>query len=229
MNYLWELMVKANQRQAAKKELTFHYPKRYSPYLELNFENLNQQQLAEEVEINPYYRFYTIFNQMFLPDDLADQQLKSVLFDLFIHYIAEIDVNQGNHKRDYHVGFVQEDIANGLFGAFVQENYDLFTFQQKKQLAHNLLRLYQTNQGVLIFKESIQLVFPKTIQFVHLGDKNELTLFLQVRRTQEQEKKVAVLRELFLPFKFSLDVYYEHMIGIIEEEAFMKIGQFILF
>ncbi|MCB5954237.1 hypothetical protein [Enterococcus sp. CWB-B31] len=229
MNYLWEFMVKANQLEAAKENIVFQYPKRYSPYLELNFENLNEQKLADEVEINPYYRFYSVFYEMFPPDDEENQQLKMTLFDLFIHYIGEIDVNRGNNKRDYQVSFVQEDMKHGLFGRFVQENYNRFSFSEKKQLAHNLLRLYQTNQGVLIFKETIQFIYPKAIQFVHLGDKYELTVFLQTKKTEEEEKKVAVLKELFLPFKFSLDIYYEHMIGILEEEAFMKMEQFVIF
>ncbi|WP_086347947.1 hypothetical protein [Candidatus Enterococcus clewellii] len=229
MNYLWELVVKANQNQLTEAEINYCYPKRFSPYLEVNFEHLNGHDIDQEVEINPYYRFSKIFNQMFLPDDHDNQEVKRILFDLFFHYIARLDANQGMNKKEYQISFVQEDIRKGLFGHLVQKNYAHFSFLEQKHIAQNLLRLYQTNQGILIFKETIQYVYPKAIQFVHLNEKNELTIFLQIRKTALEEKKIAVLKELFLPFKFSLAIYYEHMIGILAVDAFMKIDELVLF
>lgn len=229
MNFIWELEIKANQKQIPKKQITYLYPERYSPYLELNFENLNERSFENKVEINPYYRFPDIFRYLFLPDNHEDKELRAILFDLVMHHIGSIDCNKGMTKRDYQIEFFQHDIEAGLFGQYVQKYFSLFTFEEQKQVAGNLLQLYQTNEGSMLFKKSIQQIYPKAVQFVHLNERDEITVFLQIRKTEEEEKKIMVLKHLFLPFKFSMDVYYEYMLGIIEEDEFMKINEIVLF
>lgn len=228
MMFLWELLIQAKQEKVATQEIKFQYPKRYSPYLELNFEDLNTLSVQKDVEINPYYRFSEIFNRMFSPDEVDDTELKKVLFDLFIHYIGTIDTNRGMTRCEYQIGFVKDDIAKGLFGKEVKSNFPLFSEENQYYLANSLLRLYQTNEGVLIFREAIKAIYPKAIIFVNVSGKDEMTVFLQIKETTSEQKKIEVLKQLFLPFKFKMRVFYEYMFGIIGEETLMKIEQMII-
>lgn len=228
MNYLWELVVKANQDQMPEDEITYRYPKRYSPYLELNLENLNEIYVEKDVEINPYYRFSKIFSQMYLPDDQADQEIKAVLFDLFIHYIGKLDASKGMTKRDYQIKFVIADIQAGLFGKNLKNNFDLFSFHEQREIAQNLLQLYMTNEAIFLLKKTVKYLYPKSIQFVHLEEKSELTIFLQTKKTPEEEQKMQMIKDLFLPIKYSLDIYYEYMFAILEEDAFIKLDEIML-
>ena len=65
MNYIWDIIIKARQLGIDETKIKFIAAKSYSPYMELSNENINFKDIEQEVELNPYYRFFEIFKYFF--------------------------------------------------------------------------------------------------------------------------------------------------------------------
>ena len=70
MNYLWEVIVMAYAQEIPRESIRFLEAKNYSAYMEISNVFLNQQQLTDgcTVEVNPYYRFFDIFREIYGPE-----------------------------------------------------------------------------------------------------------------------------------------------------------------
>lgn len=110
MNYIWDLLVRAGRSGIKRSDIHFVPAKVYSPYMELSHADLNAAAVEQEVEVNPYYRFYDIFRDLFDPNNAEDSELRETLFDLIIHFLAELDLMQGMNKREYQIRFTLREM-----------------------------------------------------------------------------------------------------------------------
>ncbi|MBC1778412.1 iron-dependent peroxidase [Listeria booriae] len=230
MMFSWQFYIRRIQENIDVDSIIFKMPKRYSPYMELSFENLNTVSVQEsELEVNPYYRFGTIFNGMFSLDDTENKSIKSTLFDLIFHYLTELDCMQGMTKREFYIRFVCNDIERGLFGVRVAEDFQCLAQAEKQIIANNIIRLYKTGEGVYLFQDTVMQLFPKATIFAHIGDKDRLIIHLHTRETTEKSQKIGLLRALFLPFKYELEFYWEYIFGVLAEDAFMRQEEMMMY
>ncbi|GCD08524.1 hypothetical protein [Clostridium tagluense] len=84
-----------------RQNINFIPAKIYSPYMEIAFTDLNTSSLPEDntIEINPYYRFQNIFKELLDVNFNESKQLVETLFDIVIHFLAEIDFTKGLCKK----------------------------------------------------------------------------------------------------------------------------------
>ena len=229
MNYIWELLVRGRQQGISHHEITFTYPERFSPYTELSFEHLNQEEVMEVADVNPYYRFNEVFQGYFHPDYLEDKEVREVLFDIIIHYLANLDSYKGMTKREYHINFTIREIESGIFGETVREGFQTCTLKEKKIIAENVLRLHQTGEGIYLFQDSIRKVFEKSTIFANNSDRDMLLIHLAVPETREREQKIQLLKTLFLPFKYEMRIYWEYLFGVVGVPELMKQGEILMY
>lgn len=230
MMYIWELLIQAKNENRNEKELTFCFPQRLSPYQELSFENINTVDLDVEIDVNPYYRFYHIFKDFFMVENFSKQpKRQKVLYDLIIHFLAELDCYQGMTKREYHIGFVIRDIYNGIFGKTVKEEFHVLPAAEQKIIANNILRLYKTGEGVYLFLDTVLKLYRHASVLANAKEKDLIVLFLQEKETPEQIRKIQLLNALFLPFKYEIEIYWEHLFGVIGADDLMRQGKMILY
>lgn len=230
MMFSWEFYIRRLQEVGDLDGVIFKMPIRYSPYMELSFENINTVLAKQqEVEVNPYYRFAPIFQAMFLPDDTEDQEIKAVLFDLIFHYLTELDCKKGMTKREFYIQFVCRDIESGLFGGQVADDFRHLPQHEKQIIANNLIRLYKTGEGVYLFQDTVMKLFTKATVFAHIGDKDRLIIHLHTEETVEKKRKMNLLKALFLPFKYGLEFYWEYIFGVLAEDAFMVQEEIIIY
>lgn len=62
MNYIWEVLLKADEETIPREDIKFVQADVCSPYMEIALDNLNSNSLPEDnvIEVNEYYRFYEI-------------------------------------------------------------------------------------------------------------------------------------------------------------------------
>ena len=118
MNYIWELAIKALEQGIEPIDIYYKFGRPFSGYMELSFNELNETNVLPVIEINPYYRYYSIFKELFEPNVTENPEIIEVVHDLAIHHLSDIDVLQGMNKREYHIRFVVSDLNNGVFGAY---------------------------------------------------------------------------------------------------------------
>lgn len=127
--------------------------------MELSPQLLNAQQLEQQVEVNPYYRYYEIFKNLFHPDNVNDLELRQYFLDFVLHFLAEIDRMQGMNKREFSIQFILREIDANVFGNTVRDNMHAFTKKEKEMVVLNILRLYQTGDEIYLLKDTMKRLF----------------------------------------------------------------------
>ena len=64
MNYIWELTIKAIQKGIDESDIFYIIGQPFSAYMELSMECMNEKEIPQNVEINPFYRYFDIFKQL---------------------------------------------------------------------------------------------------------------------------------------------------------------------
>ncbi|MFX3633302.1 MAG: iron-dependent peroxidase [Candidatus Pristimantibacillus sp.] len=229
LNYVWDLMVKAQWAGREKKGIYFQPAKVYSPYMELSLVDINAIRVEREIEVNPYYRFYDIFRDMFALDNEECTELRNTLFDIMIHFLADIDLMQGMNRREYYIRFVLKDMEDGLFGEDVKRGLDLFDRDEKEIIAANVLRLYETGEAVYLLKDTMRKLFRRSTIYVNCEEKDELVFYVGQKESYETKARIELVRRIFLPIRFDTEIYWEHHFGIQGYEETMQIDRIALY
>ena len=233
MNYIWDLIVKAKQENMALRDLSFKLPKVYSSYLELSADALNFKQLKEEIEVNPYYRFFSIFKDLFEPNYQQNQELRAVLLDILVHFLGQIDLYQGMTKTEYHKSFIYRELLQGCFGPIVRSGIRKFSQDERNILIDNIYKFYHTGDQIFYFKKSIKQIFKNSIVYINQDqareNKNEILLYIAANPKGKNKKKLKVIETLFLPIDFVTITYWQYHFGIIDLHKTMKIGALALY
>lgn len=226
MNYIWELAIKAIEQNIDPDEIFYKYGIPFSPYMELSFPDMNQTKpIIEEVEINPYYRYYSIFKELFDPDLDENEEFIGVIHNNLVHHLKDIDVFMGMCKREYHINFIIKDIKDGCFGDYISENINVFSLLEKKILANNILYLYETGENIFLLKETIKKIFINAYILSNREEKDEVVFFLRTNKTTSKQLKIEIIRHIFLPFKFNILIYWDRIFGVMGVSELMKIGE----
>lgn len=229
MNYIWDLVVKAEKLGLSRKDIYFKLAYTFSPYMELCLENLNSTTIDQTVEVNPYYRYDAIFKELFSLDNNQDMESRQVLFDLVLHFLAEIDLLQGMNKKEYYIQFVLKDIAEGLYGESAKEKIKLFTTHEKELIAINILRLYETGEAIYLLKNTMRKLFKDCIIYAKCEEKDELLIYIGKKRCNLIESKIELILQIFLPIRFQATLYWDNHFGLIDIDKTMKIDKIALY
>lgn len=229
MNYIWDLLIKAEQSGLAKKDIHFVPAKVYSPYMELSNEAINTRVIEQKVEINPYYRFYDIFRDLFDVNNNEDIELRDTLFDIIIHFLADIDLIQGMNKREYYIKFVLMDIEMGIFGNSVREKIRLFNREEREVIARNILRLYETGEAVYLLRDTMRKIFKSSTIYANCEEKDELLIYIGQEENETTRAKLELIKEIFLPVRFHTEIYWKNHFGIIGVEETMRMDSIALY
>jgi len=229
MNYIWELAIRAIEREIDPDTIVYQFGRPFSGYMELSFTDINETEVLKRVEINPYYRYYKIFKELFEPNFEENPDVVEVVHDLAIHHLKDIDVLMGMNKREYQIWFVVRDMLEGILGTLMRERVALFTKSERKILANNLLTLYTTGECVFLLKDTVSKIFKNAYIFTNNEERDQIILFLRTNETKEKAEKIEAITHLFLPLKCEVDVYWEHIFGIVGVDEMMKTGEMLMY
>jgi hypothetical protein len=229
MNYIWDLAIKAHQAGIPLQKLTFVPAKIYSPYMELSNEHLNFEQIDQEIEINPYYRFYEIFKDLFNINNSEDLELRKVLFDVAIHFLTRIDLRQGMNKTEYYLRFILADIAAGSFGPEVRASFKLLDEMEMNIVAENMYRLLITGEMLYLLRDTIRQIFINSTIYANYETTNELLFFIACEKTELNVVKLELIKQLFLPLKFTAITYWQDHFGVIGSDETMRIDHIAMY
>jgi hypothetical protein len=230
MNYLWEAFLNADERGIKKEQMRFLIAESYSGYMEISDSFLNQKELQEElrIEVNPYYRFYDIFKDLFHPEMQEFPDLRKSLANLIFHLLAENDAMSGMTKEEYYKQFLYQNIRSGAFGRDAADTIELFKREERELILSGLLRQYQTGSSLDIFKDMAEELLPENIIYHSNENYYEILVYVGVKKEEQIVAKVELLKKLFVDLPYHVDVYYEHHFGIIGVEETMRIDEIAL-
>jgi hypothetical protein len=229
MNYIWDYVINAERDGIPQRKLRFLMAQVYSAYMELSPTMLNFREIEPEIEINPYYRFYEIFRDFFHLDNQEDVELRKALFNMAIHFLADIDRRLGMTKTEYYLRFILTDIKEGRLGAKMSRAISQFNLDEQEIIAGNIYRLYRTGAMIDLLKDTIIKIFPRTIIYVNYEVRDEILLFLEYEPSEVNQIKVDAILEVFLPLRFRTEIYWDYHFGIIGNEEAMKVDSIAIY
>ena len=229
MNYIWDVLIRAHQLEEPQQNIVFEKSEDIAPYMEINKKFINTIKVKGEIEINPYYRFYSIFKTLFDPNYLKYEEFRNKLFDLIIHFLGEIDKYQGLTKGEYYKNYILEDIEDGIFGEKVKSNFDIFSVREKNIIAENIYKIYNTGKIIFFLKKVIKKIYPNSNFYLNKNMGNEILLYLDYEKNKANEKKLDLIKQMFLPFEFKIDVYWDFHFGVIDVYNTMRIDEISIY
>ncbi|TDX58975.1 iron-dependent peroxidase [Orenia marismortui] len=229
MDYIWDVLVKAKNEEIDLKEISFKLASSYSPYMELSNEELNFNEISGGIEINPYYRFSEIFKDLFNPNYSEYQELREVLLDIIVHFLGQIDLQQGMDKIEYHKSFIYDEIKTGYFGARVKEGIKFFNPYEINILLRNFYKFYLSGDYIYYLKDTTKKIFEGSILYLNQEGINEILAYINDYSNEENLMKLKVIEDLFLPINFKLTTYWENHFGVIDVEETMQVGKISIY
>jgi hypothetical protein len=224
MNYIWDVPIQAKHQQVDLSEVTFAFSEDSSPYMELSPKFLNQTELPTRIDVNPYFRLFSIFKSLFDANYAKYPELREVLFDILLHFLAQVDVNQGLEKVEFYKRFIHEDIKRGLLGQEVKQGFEHFTLAEKSILLDNIYKFYKLGKHLFFLRRTVKQIFRRVIFYTKCGRQNRVVLFINRPVSSRNRQKLKLIKELFLPLNFELDAYWQHHFGVVGVRKTMQIG-----
>lgn len=230
MNYLWEVMLMANAQGIPREHIRFLAAKDYSAYMEVSHLFLNQEQVEEgcQIQVNPYYRFYDIFKELYQPEMREWLSLRESLTNLILHVLAGNDRLSGMTREEYCKKLLYEDLKRGAFGGAAAEAISFFHHQEREILLSGLLRQYQTGSSLDLFNDMVEELIPQHI--IYRSNKNayEILVYVGVKKEKKIAGKMNFLVKMFVDLPYQVDIYYEYHFGILGVEETMKLDEIAL-
>jgi len=223
------VLLKADEQNFPREKIRFKQTTTVSPYMEVAYEELNREHLDEApVEVNAYYRFGSIFDHLLLGLE-GYPELRETLYDILMHYLAEINLREGLCKNEYHGLFLRDDVKNGKFGRQFREVFSTFERRHIRFVVESMVRLYKLGPSVELFKSVIRQVYPRSITYLDAVERRELLVYIGRKETPELRKQVNFLLSLFVPFDYVTHLFWDMHFGIIGVNETLELDEFVIY
>lgn len=228
INQIWGPYLALVQQDISPEKL--HYTvknNRVSPYLELQSDNLygnSSDSSFQKLDVNPYIRFFSIFEPLITPDDLGYEEFSQALSDIILHYLADLDLKAGMCRQDFYTAFIVRDMENGAFGG--TGGFDVFSAIEKWEIARILLCFYKTADSVYCLSLALNKLLPVCEILIREGE--EFVFYMREMQNETDSKKLLFLIRLFLPLSFPYTIHWGKTYGITGYDETMELGSFIL-
>lgn len=230
MNCVWEIVLKAQKSGYNLEELRFINSDSPSPYTESSFDFLNSDTVEEsEIEVNPLYRFVNELGEIFQPDVKGYEKIREMFLDAIMHYVAVWDLRSGGDKKELMALYILKEIEEGKFLKSIRRTLISLDFEESKRIIFCLLDLCKCKDYITIFRKALRELYPKANLYIHSGNLRKLTIFTGVDKTAVDIERMRMLKKLFLPISYEMDIFWKYHFGIIGVDESMKIGKMAMY
>ncbi|RFZ79592.1 hypothetical protein DS742_07405 [Lacrimispora amygdalina] len=230
MNYIWDVALKAQKQGVSFEDIIFYPARPVTPYTEVAFSDINQRELADPiVEVNAMYRFNIIFKSLLDTEYEDDAELKEALFDVLMHYLALLDLRQGFCRWEYYQQFFKRDFYDGKFGTRHKELFDSDDRQHSKYFSAYLVAQYQAGSSLIYLRAVIKALYPRSIVYLNTDKKLELLIYIGKKETLKLRRQVEYLCDAFIPFEYTVHLFWDKHFGIIGIDETMVPDEIIVF
>lgn len=92
-----------------------------------------------------------------------------------------------------------------------------------------MLKLYQTGEEIYLLKDTFKRLFKGCLIYIKSEEQDELLIYISQKKSQQNEQKVQLIQEIFLPIGFQLEVFWQYHFGIIDAEQTMQLDRIALY
>ena len=216
------------------KNIKFISEEGYSPYLEINGDFLNEFRLENEIKINPFIRFNSIFSSFLEIFQETEEEKYKEIRKKFIHEalmcLREIDYVTGTTIIDIYCENILKDIERGDFGDELIKDLKNLTEEEKNIMV--LLyydKIVTEKESFSVFCNGIKYFFPDSIIYQKKHERKKVVIYINSEKKKENRCKVKIMEHLFLPLGVKVKYYWKNHFGVINVEKTLKLGEVSVF
>ncbi|MBO4749966.1 MAG: hypothetical protein J5546_06570 [Lachnospiraceae bacterium] len=218
MEDFWNLSTKN------KDKVRYRQSRSYSPYSEFFSDWRTQKDGLTYLSINAFYRFDEIMEPLFHASSITDAQ-REWLFDVFMHYLIELEFRSGTTKADVDVHLMMDEIKNGRYRNDMAEIFRELSNKEQYYIAHMAVKQEETGASVLKFAEALSVMLENAIVYKNKHQEKTLLLYVGKRQNAADQRKIDLITELFAPLGYNLTVFWEKHFAVLEEKQTMEIDE----
>jgi hypothetical protein len=229
LTYIWEVLLKADEENYPREKIRFTQVTTPSPYMEVAYEELNRNYISNApVEVNAYYRFSSVFDNVL--NELSDYpELQEYLFDILMHYMAEINIREGLNKAEYLSIFLNNDVIAGKFGEHFKEIFQTFSLAQLRFIKECMIRLYSLGASIALFKAVMRQVYPKSLIYLDTVDSRDLLVYIGKKETPELRRQIDFILHLFVAFDYVVHLFWAQHFGIFGVNETLELDEYVVY
>lgn len=235
MNFLWDIVLCAQEQGWKEEELFFRQAQEYSPFFEPSFSCVNEQQIdSGTIELNLLYRFADMFQDILAPEHIGlkedeYEEFRMFFVDAVLHAVLYTDLRHGLSKRDLYIRKIREELLDGTFWKGAVRAFRQIEHLKQNRLAALLLSQMETGSSLIIFRRSVLILYPEAMLYQMRYERKKLLLYLSSRKTEAGEQIMQFVQDLFLPVGFELRIFWQYHFGVIGIEDTMKLDETALY
>ncbi len=256
MNFLWDIVLRAQAQGIGEEDLFFCQAKEYSPFYEQAFPCLNEREVPEgRIELNLLLRFDHIFQDILAEEEslnashsntdwrniagracdmrgeesLKASSLGEYLVDAALHMLLYTDLRHGLSKRDIYIRKIRQEMEQGVFWRDAAKVFGEIPMEKRNRLAAMTLTQMQTGSSLMIFRKSVRVLFPDAVIYQLRDERKKILLYLREDRTEARETQLRLLQDMFLPVSYELRVFWKYHFGIIGVNDTMQIDKIAIY
>ena len=230
LNFLWDIVLRAKQQGTSEMDLFFCQAKEYSPFYEQSFSCLNENRIrSNEIELNLLYRFADMFQEI-LAEDVEDiSQFQRYFIDAALHLILHTDLYHGLTKRDVYIYRLLEELEDGTFWRRAEKEFAIIPNEKRSRIATLVFNQIQTGSSLMTFRRALLVLFPDAVLYQIRTERKKLLLYLSENKTENGERMLLFIQDMFLPISYDLRVFWKYHFGIVGVDEAMRIDEIALY
>ena len=213
LSYIWENYNVDKEYKMAEKV--------FSPYIEVlnGFEKV--------VEVNWRIRFINLFNKLYQYQGKEDYEKE---IDIIFHILAIIDDYSGIIAAELENYILEDEVTHGCFGKKARTLYIQVNNQKPEDcfciLKYLQLAIKSKQQNNLFFVALAELF---SVSRIHTTNVNHVVVFIAEEKSDFNEKKLELLKELLLDFWVDIEVVWRESYGVVGDDETMKINHITVY
>lgn len=228
MNFIWDIIITAQNESYHKKDVFFQVAEEFSPWYEQSFSILNEKSIPDlRVDVNPLFRFGSTFGRFLHPDLDELPEFKEYFVDLSLHFLCESDLHKGVTPNDIYKKYVKDEFLD--LGEKEREVFLSFSYKDQEKFLISYVNQLKSGSSLSVFREMIHHIYPNAILYQIKDEPQQLLLYLSQEETEVNHSQVQLLLDCFLPLFYEISLFWNVHFGIIEVDQVMKLDKIQLY
>lgn len=213
-----------NRAARDKGKIRYQQARSFGPYSEFLGDWMEEKQGLTYLTFNAFYRFDGIMEALYGEMPMR-AELRELLFDLYAHYLIELEFRSGLTRREYDIHNLMKRMEEGEYGETAAELFLSLSAKEKYYVAHMMLHQEKTGASVEKYVDALTTLLGNSIAYQNKFHTKELLLYVGNRENEGDQKKILLINELFQPLGYCTKVFWDKHFAVLDEKQTMEIGE----
>lgn len=181
----------------------------------------------EEIWNNPKYLYGSYMEAI---DKLQlHKESKELILQWFLAQAKNWEQKNNYSVMEYKLQMRIKEVTEGIYGENQQQCFFKMSVESKKQAARYMLLQERAGESLQLYGKAVMALLKDGVLYKNRRKTSELLLYLGKARNTEEEAILEFANREFLPFGYTVLVYWQKSFGIIGDKRCMDLNEILLY